>query len=144
MNILVSACLLGMNCRYCGTGCAQERVVRLAQKHCLIPICPEQAGGLSTPRDPVEITAGRALTSSGKDCTAQFEKGAAEAARLAALLGCGAAVLKSRSPSCGCGMIYDGTFRGRLTPGNGFAAQKLMQQGVSVFTEEECEKIPDE
>jgi len=136
MNILVSSCLLGLHCRYCGTGCYQEQVAALGQTNLLIPVCPEQMGGLPTPRAPVERIDGKAIDCKGADVTAQFIKGAQEVARLATLLGCKAAVLKSRSPSCGCGMIYDGTFSGKLVHGNGFTAERLLREGIQVVTED--------
>ena len=141
MNLLVSACLLGTACRYNGTGCADERVLRLARFHSLIPVCPEQLGGLPTPRPPVELRDGRAAAKDGHDCTGPFQKGTEETLRLAKLLRCGAAVLKSRSPSCGCGQIYDGTFSGKLVPGNGLTAQKLLEAGIAVCSEDECGKL---
>ena len=95
MNLLVSSCLLGLNCRYCGTGCLNDQVLLLKQKHRLIPVCPEQMGGLPTPRPPVELAHGRAVTQAGKDVTAQFEKGAKEVVRLAELFECTYAVMKS-------------------------------------------------
>ncbi|MDO5563000.1 MAG: DUF523 domain-containing protein [Synergistaceae bacterium] len=116
MKILVSACLLGLNCRYCGGGCFDDRVVALAKEFCLIPVCPEQLGGLPTPREPDEILNGRVVSKSGIDNTEYFERGAEEVLRLAKLLGCSMAILKERSPSCGSSMVYDGTFTGRKIP----------------------------
>ncbi len=141
MNILVSSCLLGLNCRYCGTGCGCEQVTRLSEKHHLIPVCPEQMGGMPTPRAPVEIVNGKAIDNTGKDVTAQFKKGAEEAAKLAELFHCTCAVLKSRSPSCGCGIIYDGSFSGNLVSGNGFTAQKLLDEGIQVVNENTLNEI---
>jgi len=135
MNILVSSCLLGLHCRYRGDGKYQEQVAVLSQSHHLIPVCPEQMGGLSTPRQPVERVDGKALDCTGKDVTEQFTKGAEEVVQLAKLFDCKAAILKSRSPSCGCGMIYDGTFSGNLVSGNGFAAERLLQEGIQVVDE---------
>ncbi|XOQ43892.1 MAG: DUF523 domain-containing protein [Clostridium sp.] len=144
MNLLVSACLLGVNCRYCGTGCPNDKVLNLRKQHNLIPVCPEQLGGLPTPREPVELVGGRAITRSGTDRTTQFSRGAEEALRLARLFHCGGAVLKARSPSCGIGKIYDGSFSGILTDGNGMTAEKLIQAGIPVYSEENCDKIPNE
>ncbi|QNK41728.1 DUF523 domain-containing protein [Caproicibacter fermentans] len=143
MNLLVSACLLGVRCRYSGTGCPNNNVIKLAEKHHLIPICPEQLGGLSTPRDPVELVSGRAATRDGSDRTEQFLRGAEEALRLARLYRCGGAVLKSRSPSCGFGKIYDGTFSGTLTEGNGVAAKRLAKAGLFLWNEENCGAISE-
>ena len=141
MNLLVSACLLGINCRYCGTGCPNQKVLALVKKHHLIPICPEQLGGLPTPRDPVELVEGHAVTRSGVDRTEQFSHGAEEALHLAQLFHCDGAVLKSRSPSCGYGKIYDGSFTGTLTDGNGFTTAKLLEAGIPVYSEDSCEEI---
>lgn len=141
MNILVSACLLGLDCRYCGSGCVSEQVLKLIEKHSLIPVCPEQMGGLPTPRAPVELVNREVVDSTGMNFTSQFEKGADEVVKLAKLLHCSCAVLKSRSPSCGCGAVYDGTFSGELIGGNGITAEKLLKAGVSVFSDENCDNI---
>ncbi len=141
MNILISSCLLGLNCRYCGTGCYNEQVVMLNQKYHLIPICPEQLGGLSTPRLPAELADGRVINSKGEDVTMQFEKGADEVLKLAKMLNCTYAVLKSRSPSCGCGSIYDGTFSGNLISGNGITAEKLQREGIKVVNENDLSEL---
>lgn len=135
--ILVSACLLGQRCRYDGGCRPNQKVLDLAGKECLLPVCPEQMGGLPTPRVPVERRDGRAIDRAGKDRTAEFRRGAEEACRLAELFGCREAVLKARSPSCGSGQIYDGTFTKTLREGDGFAAEALKKMGISVKTEEE-------
>ena len=135
MNILVSACLLGVCCRYNETGEENERVKRLGERHRLIPVCPEIYGGLATPRPPAERVGERVLTKDGTDVTAQYEKGAKEALRLARYFGCTAAVLKSRSPSCGKGRIHDGTFSDGMTDGNGVAAELLEACGIRVLDE---------
>lgn len=121
MRILVSACLLGSPCKYNGGDNLCPRLLELAQGHTLIPLCPEQLGGLSTPRPPAERKDGRVITQSGKDVTECYQKGAAEVARLARLLGVEAAILKARSPACGCGSIYDGTFTHTEVAKNGLA-----------------------
>ena len=136
MRILVSACLLGLCCRYDGKSKANERVLRLAEKHELIPVCPEQLGGLPTPRPPAEIRDGRVINCLGQDVTAQYEKGAAETLRLYGLLHCDCALLKARSPSCGSETVYDGSFSGTLIPGRGIAAKALSQQNIPVLSEE--------
>lgn len=135
-SILVSACLLGANCKYSGGSNLCPEVVALKEIYHLVPVCPEQLGGLSTPREPAEQRGGLVLTRSGADVTAQFRRGAEEALRLANLLGCRKAVLKSRSPSCGAGPIYDGSFTGTLVPGRGIAAKLLLENGIAVFTED--------
>ena len=131
----MSACLLGVCCRYDGQSKADDRVLSLMGKHGLIPVCPEQLGGLPTPRCPCEIRGGRVIAGDGTDRTAEYEKGADEALRLYRLFGCEAAVLKAKSPSCGAGQVYDGTFSGRLTRGSGVTARRLMENGVPVYTE---------
>lgn len=137
MNILVSACLLGVDCRYCGTGLFHEAVCKLKNNHNLIPVCPEQLGGLTTPRNPVELVKGRAVDKENNDVTAQFLKGAEETLKIAKLLDCTTAVLKSNSPSCGYGRIYDGTFGGSLIEGNGITAAKLAENDIKIMTEKE-------
>ena len=132
MKVLVSACLLGLCCRYDGCAKANPAILRLAAEHTLIPYCPEVYGGLPTPREPAEIRAGRVFARSGADVTAKYEKGAAEAVLLANTLGCACAVMQDRSPSCGAGVVYDGTFTGTLTPGDGFTVKALRAANVRV------------
>ena len=139
MNILVSACLLGVNCRYDQTGKLFPDVHKLLAKHHLIPFCPEVYGGLGIPRTPAEICGGRVLTASEEDVTAQYKAGAREALLLAELCNCKLAILKERSPSCGHGMIYDGSFTGRLTAGEGITAALLAANGITVIGESEIE-----
>ena len=141
MNILVSACLLGVNCRYSGKGELCQELQKLMKEHHLIPVCPEQLGGLATPRTPAERVKDRVVTQMGEDVTAQYEKGARETAGLAGLFGCRCAVLKERSPSCGNGRIYDGTFSRQLVSGDGTAAALLKERGVRIFGETEIEKL---
>ena len=112
MRILISACLLGARCRYDGVSKLQPWISDLAERHILVPVCPEQLGGLPTPRPPAERRGDQVMTRDGGDVTAQYRRGAEEALRLCRLLGCEAALLKERSPSCGSGMVYDGTFTG--------------------------------
>ena len=136
MRILVSACLLGVCCRYDGQSKACPAVLKLLNDHELIPICPEQLGGLPTPRPPAEIQGSKVINREDVDLTAQYQKGAEEAARLFQLLRCDCAILKARSPSCGCGEVYDGSFSGTLVPGDGITAQALNRLGIRVLTEE--------
>ena len=138
MHILVSACLLGTPCRYNGKGVLDPAVQALMREHQLVPVCPEILGGLPTPRTPAERIGDRVITRDGTDVTAAYERGAEEALRLARLFGCQAAVLKERSPSCGAGQIYDGTFAGRLIPGNGVCAQRLLDAGIKVYGESQA------
>lgn len=137
MKILVSACLLGCPCRYDGDSRENPAVLALGKEHTLIPVCPEQLGGLPTPRTPSERIGDKVMMKTGEDVTAAYQKGAETALRLAKLLGADLALLKARSPSCGKGTIYDGSFTGKLIPGNGVTAALLMESGIPVFTEEE-------
>lgn len=142
MRILVSACLLGVNCRYDAKRIpVNEAVARLMEKHELIPFCPEAYGGLTTPREPSEIRDGRVWSRGGRDVTENFQRGAEEALALARLLRCDCALLKEKSPSCGAGKIYDGTFTGRLVEGNGFAAAALKGAGYRVCGESEIDGL---
>lgn len=137
MRILISACLLGVKCRYDGGSKSCPAAMKLAKEHVLVPVCPEQLGGLATPRLPAEIRDGKVIRRDGVSVDAEYRRGAAEAARLARLFSCELAVLKARSPSCGCGEIYDGSFSGTLIPGDGVTAALLKSQGLRVMTEEE-------
>ena len=137
MRVLVSACLLGIRCRYDGAEKLDGAVAALAEKYELVPVCPEQLGGLPTPREPSERRADTVVSRSGADVTAQFRRGAEQALHLARLYGCKAAVLKERSPSCGSGEIYDGTFTGALTAGDGVTAELLKANGMTVYGEGE-------
>lgn len=135
-NILVSACLLGVNCRYDGGNGRREWVVSLMDRYNLIPVCPEQLGGLQTPREPAERQeTGSVTDKNGRDVTEYFTRGAKETLKIAELYGCKRAILKERSPSCGHGVIYDGTFSGTKVPGNGITAGLLEENGISVTGE---------
>ena len=142
-NLLVSACLLGYECKYCGgSNLMNEAVIKaLRERYRLIPVCPESAGGLSTPRDPSERKNSRVVSSKGADVTVQFEKGAETACILYERYACKAALLKAHSPSCGIDSIYDGTFSGVLTAGDGMTAEKLKKIGAVVYTEDEVNKL---
>ena len=133
--ILVSACLAGFPCRYDGTSKTNEKIVQLVREDKAIPVCPEQLGGLTTPRLPSEIRNGRVFSSEGRDVTPEFEKGAAAVLQIAKEYGCTKAILKARSPSCGKGQIYDGTFSGKLVDGNGKTTALLLENGIEVITE---------
>ena len=135
MNILVSACLLGVNCRYNGKGELAPGIEALMERCHLVPVCPEIMGGLATTRTPAERSGDRVITRDGGDVTDAYERGAREAVRLAKLYGCRYAILKERSPSCGSGAIYDGTFSKALIPGDGVAAARLKEEGVAVYGE---------
>jgi len=145
--VLVSACLLGLNTKYDGGNNYRERVARLLEREDLvvIPFCPEQLGGLPTPREPADLTAdgsevlggkGRVITWGGRDVTHSFVRGAEESLKLARMLGARAAVLKARSPSCGVGGVYRAGDR-RLMPWNGVTAAILIREGIRVMSDEE-------
>lgn len=134
-RILMSACLLGVFCRYDGSARSNPDALRLAEKFEIVPVCPEQLGGLATPREPAERQGERVVTCSGGDVTPQYFRGAEQTLRLAKLLGCKTAVLKERSPSCGCGEIYDGTFSHTAVPGDGVTAELLRHNGIRVIGE---------
>lgn len=138
-RILVSACLLGLCCRYDGKEKADGRVLELLKRDdiLLIPVCPEQLGGMKTPRLPSERRGEAVVNRSGEDVTEYYRKGAVQALKLAELYGCKAAILKERSPSCGKGQIYDGTFSGTLTEGDGVTAELLKSHGIQIFGESE-------
>jgi len=135
--ILVSACLAGIYCRYNGETEALPAIVDLIEQGKAIPFCPEAFGGLPTPRKPCEILGDRIMDSDGIDRTAEFRRGAEEGLRLAKMAGCEAAILKARSPSCGLGTIYDGTFTSTRIPGNGVFADLLVKSGIAVSTDED-------
>ena len=109
----------------------------------LIPVCPEQLGGMCTPRVPSERLDDRVVNRVGEDVTACFHRGAEEALRIAQMYGCRTAILKERSPSCGCGKIYDGSFSGSLTEGNGITAELLLRNGIRVCGESRIKDIFD-
>ncbi|OIO00884.1 MAG: purine-nucleoside phosphorylase [Desulfovibrionaceae bacterium CG1_02_65_16] len=135
--VLVSACLAGRACRYDGAAASHPAVLALVARGLAVPVCPEELGGLPTPREPMELCRGRVLGRSGADRTEAFVDGAREALNICRERGCVAAVLKARSPSCGCGHVYDGAFSGRLVPGDGVFAALLKAGGVPVRTEED-------
>jgi uncharacterized protein YbbK (DUF523 family) len=137
-SILISACLLGVACRYDGLSKPLDREIieKLRQQYHLIPICPEIMGGLPTPRVPSEISSGRkVLRKDGEDVTENYIRGAKEALRLAEIFQCDTALLKEKSPSCGAGKIYDGSFSKTLTSGNGITAEFLQKNGIRIIGE---------
>lgn len=150
MKILVSACLLGTNCKYSGGNNLTPRILELVNELELVPFCPEEMGGLLTPREPCEIQEGtgkdvldgkaKVLNRLGEDVTRQFVKGAELALELAVENGCRAAILKANSPSCGCGVIYDGSFSGKRREGSGVCSQLLQDNGIAVMTEIDFEE----
>ncbi len=141
-KILVSACLLGTACRYDGASKPNEAVMQLAERYELIPICPECMGGLPTPRIPSERVGEYVVNRVGLDVTAEYRRGRDAVLAIAALEHPRFAVLKARSPACGHGRIYDGSFTGRLIEGDGVCAEALLVAGITVYTEEELAHLP--
>lgn len=139
--ILVSACLAGVNCKYDGGNNEKEKVIELVKKGEAILVCPEQLGGLRTPRTPAEIQmingVKRVITKDGVDVTKEYERGAKEVLELAKKFNVTKVILKSKSPSCGCGNIYDGTFSNNLVVGNGITASLLIKNGIEVISEKD-------
>lgn len=131
-KLLVSACLLGENCKYSGGNNYDPAVSALAERYELVPVCPEQLGGLPTPRVPSERVGDKVLTRDGRDVTEAFRLGAQRALETALAQGVKQALLQERSPSCGCETVYDGTFSGVLVPGQGVTAQLLREHGVEI------------
>lgn len=153
--ILVSGCLCGINCKYDGNNNLNEKVLELLRQGKAIPVCPEQLGGQATPREAHEIVNGDgAMVLDGKcrvlgrdvsdDVTAEFIKGAEETLNIARELKIDAAILKARSPSCGKGIIYDGTFSGGKKTGNGVTAELLIRNNIKIYTEDELDKFFEE
>ena len=141
MRILVSACLLGCRCRYDGVAKPHRAVLALEKEHTLVPVCPEQMGGLPTPRPPPERRGERVVTKEGADVTPQYRRRAQDAHALCRLFRCDCALLKERSPSCGHGVIYDGTFSAALTAGRGVTAELLEENGITVWGESDAEML---
>jgi uncharacterized protein YbbK (DUF523 family) len=133
----VSACLLGTPCNHEGNHSRRPAVEALAATHRLVPVCPEVCGGLSTPRPAAERVGDRVVTKDGVDVTAEYERGAQAAVDLAHAVGADRAVLKARSPSCGCHEVYDGTFSRTLREGEGTTAAALRAAGIDVCSEED-------
>ena len=135
--IIVSACLAGVECRYNGLAYPIPEVIEMVKTCKALPLCPEILGGLPSPRHPSEQCQGRVICDDSTDVTEQFTRGARIAADIAALIGCKKAILKAKSPSCGCGKIYDGTFSHTVISGDGVFAKMLKEQGIDVCTEED-------
>jgi len=133
---LVSACLAGVRCRWDGDSKPCKKIIDMVKKGEAVPVCPEQLGGLPTPRPAAEIINGRVFTCEGRDVTSAFRKGAERGLEIAKKAKCAEAVLAPRSPSCGCGEIYDGSFSGKLVKGDGVFAALLKKNGIMVCTED--------
>ena len=142
-TVLVSACLLGVKCRYnavCGMVDGLEELMECAQ---LIPVCPETLGGLPTPRPPAERVGNRVVNCEGGDVTRPYVEGAQECLKLARIFGAQYALMKERSPSCGAGEIYDGTFSHTRVSGDGVASEMLKQAGIAVYGESRIRELID-
>jgi len=135
--LLVSACLAGIPCRWDGAEKGEDAIIELVRRGEAILVCPEQLGGLTTPRSPSELKEDRVVSKEGRDVTAEFRRGAEITLAIARRYGCTEAILKARSPSCGSGLVYDGSFSGRLVSGDGVTAGLLKANGIRVWTEEE-------
>lgn len=141
---LVSSCLGGVNCRYNGDNSENKVILKLIKEGKAITVCPEQLTGLPTPRLPCEIIIDedghkKVFNKEGKDLTKEFMEGAEKTLAIAKAKGIKKAILKSKSPSCGCGLVYDGTFSGKLIKGNGFTTELLIKNGFEVYTENDLE-----
>lgn len=145
-KILCSACLLGVNCQYNGKNKLKKKLIKLSKKEILIPVCPEQLGGLSTPRPAAEIKGGdgndvfsskaSVIRRNGKNVTRYFINGAREVLKIARLYRIKKAILRQNSPACGCGLIYDGSFTGRKIKGDGVTTALLKKNRIKVTSEE--------
>lgn len=133
---LCSACLLGAKCYYNGKSKPDKKVLELSTREKLVPVCPELLGDLPIPRDPSERKGDRVITRSGKDVTVNFKKGAEETLKIAKKLNIKEAIFKQKSPSCGMGEIYDGSFSGRIIEGNGVTTELLIKNGIKIIPEE--------
>lgn len=135
MDIAVSACLLGYKCRYDGKTNKNDLVIALGKEHNLCPICPEVYGNLGTPRSPSEIIGDKVFNKDGIDVTDNFNNGANLAYKIVEMRGIKYAILKAKSPSCGKGLVYDGTFSGKLCEGDGVTTKLFKEKGIMVYTE---------
>jgi len=136
---IVSACLIGVNCKYDNGNNENESVINFLKDKKFIPVCPEQLGGLTTPRDPAEITGDKIIDIKGIDVTYNFKKGAEETLKIARACNCKIAILKEQSPSCGVKKIYDGSFSGRIISGEGVTSRILKENGIEVMSEYEID-----
>lgn len=142
-HLLISLCLLGEPCRYDGKSVPLDGTIieKLKEKYTLVTVCPEQEGGLPTPRIPAERQGKNVVRRDGVDVTAEYRKGAEVALSLCRRFGITIALMKAKSPSCGAGLIYDGTFSGTLTAGDGVTAALLSENGIKVYTEKDINSL---
>lgn len=149
--IVISACLCGVNCKYSGGNNLNEKILKLFKDKKAVLICPEQLGGLETPRTPSEIKGGtgrdvlegkaKVIDAKGEEVTEKFVKGAYEALKIAKDVNAELAILKANSPSCGCGKIYNGHFNGEKIDGNGVTAELFLKNNIKVVTEEDLDNL---
>ena len=142
-KVLISACLAGINCKFNGENNLLDSGIldEISKKYHLLFVCPEVFGGLGTPREPAEMKNGLVVTKTAKDVSENFINGAEICLKIAKLNGCKKAILKARSPSCGSGQIYDGSFTKKLIFGDGIAAKMLKENGILVFSEDEIGRL---
>lgn len=140
-NVLISACLYGQKCRYDGGDNLISRLDEIKKVCNLFPVCPEVLGGLETPRNPSEIIGENVVSNAGKDVTNEYKKGAEIALETALRNSCKIALMKAKSPSCGSGKIYDGTFSRKLTDGDGITVKLLKEHGIKVFDETQIKEL---
>ncbi|NLI58617.1 MAG: DUF523 domain-containing protein [Clostridium sp.] len=147
-TFLVSACLIGVDCKYNGKNNLNDTLIKLSDKYEFIPVCPEQLGGFSTPRPKAEIVCEnlakgiiKVIRENGEDVTKYFKNGAYQVLKIARLMKIKKAILKEKSPSCGVYKIYDGSFTGKLTDGSGVTTELLKENGIKVFNEYDLEKF---
>ena len=142
-KVLISACLAGINCKFNGENNLLDSGIldEISKRYHLLFVCPEVFGGLSTPREPAEMKGGLVVTKTAKDVSENFKFGAEICLKIAKLNGCKKAILKARSPSCGSGQIYDGSFSKRLIFGDGVAAKLLKENEILVFSEDEIGRL---
>ncbi len=136
-KILISACLAGVNCKYNGKNNEHKKIIELIKNKDVILICPEQLGGLKTPRTPAERIKDKVITNDNIDVTKEYQKGAEEVLNLVKKFNIKTAILKSKSPSCGKGKIYDGSFSNTLIYGNGITTELLEKNGIKVISSDE-------
>ena len=141
VNILVSSCLLGENCKWNGKNNLKEKVLALKTQYNLIPICPEVMSGMPTPRIPSERIDKKVVNQINLDVTKKFELGAKKTLEVALTNNCRYAILKDHSPSCGVNLIYDGSFSRTLKEGKGFTTEFLQKHGIKVFSEDQIDEL---
>ena len=139
--VIISACLIGVNCKYDGNNNYNPLIIKLSEKYNLIPVCPEVIGGLFTPRTSAEIIGEKVINKDGIDVTSEFEKGANAALQICKLYNVKKAVLKTKSPSCGYEEIYDGSFSGKVIKGNGKTADLIIKNDIKIYNENEIEEL---